>query len=97
MRQKVGELAIRVSELEAYRRLDHELMVRLIDLVHERDALREATDKELHLYVQGVMERVGQTLLLHRKNIERLSKLTTAQPDQALIDMKATNVWSPKK
>lgn len=87
---------LRLLTLETKVDLQWSLILRLIDLVHERDAMREKQDKELHLFVQQLSHRTGVTLRVHRDDIRKLVALVTGKPTEELIDMKATNVWKPK-
>lgn len=90
-------LALRVKVLETQVQFQHEMTMRLIDLVHDQYRLREGSDKELHRYVQLLANKTGQTLATHRKDIEKLVQLVTGKPTPELIDMKATTVWKPPK
>jgi hypothetical protein len=89
-------LELRVRTLEGQLAFQHDLLMRTIDLTHERDRLREAQDQELHLFVQQLAHRTGVTLAVHRDDIKRLVKLVMGKAEDQKLDMRATNIWVPK-
>ena len=89
-------LEARIQKLELQVRTIHELQMKTIDFMHERDKLREGENLEIVKYVQTIATRTGETLYAHKKDIDQLIMLTVGKPTQTLIDMKATGVWSPR-